>query len=273
MAKSRAYSFTINNYSDEDIQVVEDLAKDAQYLVYGLEVGKQGTPHIQGFVYFQFCRSFKALKQVLPRAHIEQCKASVLANADYCKKEGNFKEFGTRPRQGARVDLSSIVEHGSLRTLCSSDASYQAIRMLEKRLTYLEVERDFKPFVVWFYGGTGVGKSRSVHECFPRVFKPKSFKWWEGYDAHEHVLIDDIRGDYCKFHELLVLIDRYGYRVECKGGSRQLRATHMFFTCPYHPADLYRGKSHEDIQQLLRRIDRIVHVTCVNGVEIHHIVN
>ena len=36
-----------------------------------------------------------------------------------------------------------------------------------------------------------------------------NYKFWEGYDGHDNVIIDDIRGDFCKFHQLLKLLDRY----------------------------------------------------------------
>ena len=80
-------------------------------------------------------------------------------------------------------------------------------------------------------------------------------KWWEGYDAQEYVIIDDMRGDFLKFHQLLKLLDRYPYRVETKGSTRQFLATHIFITSSYHPEEMFSTR--EDIQQLLRRIDEI----------------
>ena len=50
-----------------------------------------------------------------------------------------------------------------------------------------------------------------VYEENTNVFRPLNYKWWEGYDGHEVVLLDDIRKDFCKFHELLTLLDIYPY--------------------------------------------------------------
>ena len=88
------------------------------------------------------------------------------------------------------------------------------------------------------------------------MFKPVSYKWWEGYDGHKTVLLDEIRGDFCKFHEFLKLTDRYGIRVESKGGSRQLVANTILVTSAYHPADLW--STVEDKSQLSRRISKIL---------------
>ena len=86
----------------------------------------------------------------------------------------------------------------------------------------------------------------------------RNLKWWEGYDAHPNVLIDDFRKDFCTFHELLRILDRYPYRIEVKGTSRQLLAKRIIITCPYHPEIIYDTR--EDIGQLLRRITKIVYI-------------
>ena len=65
-----------------------------------------------------------------------------------------------------------------------------------------------------------------------------------------------MRRDFCKYHQLLKILDRYEYRVETKGGSRQLRARKIAITAPYPPEEMYETR--EDINQLLRRIDRII---------------
>jgi len=80
-------------------------------------------------------------------------------------------------------------------------------------------------------------------------------EWWEGYDAHEEVIIDDMRKDFLKFHHLLKLFDRYPYRVQFKGGSRQFLAKTIIVTTCYSPEEMFNNR--EDIQQLLRRINTI----------------
>jgi len=85
----------------------------------------------------------------------------------------------------------------------------------------------------------------------------KSLKWFDGYDAHPDIIVDDFRRDFCTFHELLRILDRYPFRVETKGGSRQLLAKNTVITCPWKPDIIYQSRSQEDIGQLLRRIDEV----------------
>ena len=80
-----------------------------------------------------------------------------------------------------------------------------------------------------FFGPTGTGKSRrawdeaGVH-AYPK--DPRS-KFWDGYQTHEHVVIDEFRGAIAVEH-LLRWLDRYPVRVEIKGSSRPLMA-HTFW--------------------------------------------
>ena len=81
----------------------------------------------------------------------------------------------------------------------------------------------------FFYVKTGSGKTRTAFEEFPKIYTPLSYKWWEGYEGQTEVLIDDFRKDWCKFHELLKLLDRYPFKVEAKGSHHQLMATHHHY--------------------------------------------
>ena len=137
--------------------------------------------------------------------------------------------------------------------------SYQAMRTAELLKKYVEIQRNFKTFVYWFYGPTGSGKSRCAEEMFPNAYWAMSTgKWWEGYDGQEVVIINDYRKDFCKFHELLNLLDRYPYRVECKGGSRQFTSKTIVITTPLSPEETWENRTSEDLGQLLRRIDNIL---------------
>jgi len=69
----------------------------ANYLVYGFEVGEEGTPHIQGYVQFKKRLRFNQVKQMVGgRAHLDEeyQNSTPVANQTYCKKDGNFREFG-----------------------------------------------------------------------------------------------------------------------------------------------------------------------------------
>lgn len=264
MSKVRDYTFTINNYTEEDISQVKALKDVAKYVVCGEEIGDGGTKHLQGYVYFKNAVRFSTVKAMLPRAHIETAIADAKHNRAYCTKDGIILiEAGEMPVQGKRTDCeiirTKLKEGANMRAIVDSAKNCQTIRMAEIYLKYNEQGRDWKPEVVWYHGSTGTGKTRSAREWLGEdIFTPVSFKWWEGYDAHENVLIDDIRGNWCMYNDMLKLLDRYEYKVECKGGSRQFLAKKIAITSNYHPRHIWTTV--EDKQQLLRRIDRIVQV-------------
>ena len=258
--RMRNCCFTINNYTREDIDLLCEFENVIVYIVAGFEVGEQGTPHIQGYMEFRNEIHFNRIKKGLPRAHIEARKGKNTQAADYCKKEGYFMEHGKLKVQGARNDLDRVrqvaIESG-MREITAT-CNLQQIKVAEKFLTYNEPCRDFKPTVTWITGPTGSGKSRRAREILgPDDVYTKSdvSKWFDGYDAHENVILDDFRGSWMAFSDLLTLLDRYERRVEFKGGCRQFLAKNIVITSIMRPEQCYPNVG-EDIQQLLRRIDK-----------------
>ena len=159
-------------------------------------------------------------------------------NQKYCSKDNNLLlEIGTPHKQGKRSDIARAVdivkETSSVAAVCDEIMNYQAVRHAELYLKYKEKKRPVQPIqVIWIYGSSGKGKTKKVYDDNKDedIFTPINFKWWEGYDGHKTVLIDDIRKDFCKFHELLKLLDIYPFRVETKGGSRQVQFNKLYIT-------------------------------------------
>lgn len=99
-SQSRKYCFTRNNPDAEHYALLELLGPNVTYLCYQDEVGENGTPHIQGFVYFPTNKRFNAVQLLLPAgSHIEAARGTAEQAAAYCRKEGgtNFVEFGSVP--------------------------------------------------------------------------------------------------------------------------------------------------------------------------------
>lgn len=273
LKKSRSYCFTWNNYSEDEWEGCK--RNNCVYLVMGREkCPSTGTKHIQGYIYFKNAITFKSMNKMFNGAHITQANGTAEDNFKYCSKEGEFYEQGERPKQGKRTDLAGIrdnVKEGcNMRDVLNECTNFQATRIAEVMLKYFERERYFKTEVLWFFGETGCGKTtEAVRRMDGESIYWCSFgKWWEGYDAHENVIIDDIREETFYFHTLLRITDRYPLRVECKGGSRQLLARKIIITCPVHPTILYKGWDKND--QLTRRISEIreFNGNDVNGTEV-----
>lgn len=219
---------------------------------------------------FRLPVSFGQLRTWFPGFDLQLSKGTEDQAHAYCTKEESRVlgpwEFGTRAQQGKRSDIHDamkiIKEGGGMRGVLDNDSNFQTLKYAQLALAYIERKRDFMPSIKWFYGSTGGGKTREAFAqgallCGGDVSKVwvsgKNLKFWQGYDAHEVVIIDDFRKDFCTFHELLRILDRYPYEVEVKFGSRQLLAKHIFITCPWAPDLLYANQA-DQVNQLLRRL-------------------
>lgn len=70
-------------------------------MVLGKEVGEQGTPHLQCMVVFTKRRRTEEVRKLLPKrcAEIKWVYSNDFSAAKYCREDGDFAEFGERPRE------------------------------------------------------------------------------------------------------------------------------------------------------------------------------
>jgi Putative viral replication protein len=109
------YVFTTNNYTQEEEQALVEAATSdlVQYLVYGREVGESGTPHLQGYVRFHKKIGMREIKALFKcnHVHLEHAKANDDKAIEYCKKDGNYEEFGKiEKKSGKRTDLDAFMD-------------------------------------------------------------------------------------------------------------------------------------------------------------------
>lgn len=113
-APALCWCFTLNNYTKEEATTIDGILSDTnrvRYAIYGHEVGDNTeTPHLQGYIEFTTKKRLLQLKKIFGnRLHFEKRKRSRLHAIEYCKKEGDFKQFGTiDTEQGKRTDISAV---------------------------------------------------------------------------------------------------------------------------------------------------------------------
>lgn len=118
--RCRGWCWTINNPSLLDAELIQQLKKHTQYYIVGKETGEEGTFHYQGYLYFKHPQRFGTIKKHLPRAHIESQKGSISQAIEYCKKDGEWTEWGDKPeenRENQHIQWSAIIskaENGEL---------------------------------------------------------------------------------------------------------------------------------------------------------------
>lgn len=113
MVQGRRWCFTLNNPTGDERQFLNDHLSQATYAVVGRERGANlDTPHLQGFVIFATNKRFNAAKRELgERVHLELARGTSQQASDYCKKDGEYEEWGELPTsQGKRSDLEAFKE-------------------------------------------------------------------------------------------------------------------------------------------------------------------
>lgn len=244
-----------------------------KYLIIGEEVcPSTGRQHFQGYVEFVRALDFSVVKSLLggEETHIERRKGSAVQARTYCTKDNKFEEFGTISKQGKRSDLDIVVEdlmEGSSVRNIALNHSTQYIkynRGIEKLRAHLIQPRNWVTEVTVLYGSTGTGKSRRAREMLQDywVWTPARGKWFDGYEGHDDVIMEEFRGQ-LPMGFMLTLLDRYECPVECKGSTVEFCPKRIVITSPKHPKDWYEDQPCDRIDQLIRRITHIVKLDTV----------
>lgn len=274
--QGKHWCFTLNNYVEDDVAHLNGLGDALQLnnihgLVYGFEVGDSGTKHLQGFI--SMCKrvTLHALKGLISnRIHGEQARDPPKA-WDYCKKDGQYREFGKRPvGKGRRTDLQSVqlAIQGGSSYQDIQDQFFRAFCQYPKAIkTYVEryqEKRTWQPEVIVHWGKTGTGKTRSVYdqsmEAQQDLYWFPGNNWFDGYTGQQWVIFDDFDCSEFKLTYLLKLLDRYPMRVPVKGDFVQWVPRKIFITSNKNPRTEWYANAHDEHRQaLLRRITSIIH--------------
>ena len=242
--------------------------EDVTYMIFGKEVGEQGTPHLQGYIKFKKQKRFTAIRKLMPcliRAHLEVAYAAGGNNAIYCSKGNDFVEVGSRPvikgKEVSKDCRKTRDEKGfEIRKLFREGVSVEEIQDMfigDMMWSGHTLKRNFresvKPVirpgikVLWLYGEPGTGKSRIAHEVFPDGYiKCAKTKWWNDYMLEDEVIIDDFADHSIDMNHMLRWFDRYKCIVETKGGSVALHATKFIITSNFKPEEIWKKEDGKD---------------------------
>lgn len=269
---AKNWCFTINNYTDVELQALAQKATESLesgslcYLVYGREVGSEGTPHLQGFVSFCKRKTLNAVRAIISRAHLEAARGTPSQAAQYCKKDGDYKEFGKCPAgRGHRSDLESLVariSEGATSKEIATEFPGQYIRYrnaINAHIADQLGERQWESDVRVLWGRTGTGKTRKVFDSHERstIYVHPGDSWFNGYEGQEVALFDDFNGSEFKLAYFLKILDRYPMKVPIKGGFVNWLPKIIYITSNKDPADWYRNALPEHRDAMFRRIKTI----------------
>jgi len=269
--QARRWCITLNNPTDQEKElfanVFEENLNFVRYFVYQLEQGESGTPHFQGYVEFSRQARWKRVKKLFgDRVHVESARGDFESNEKYCSKDDGRLEgpwrFGTpaKHKQGQRNDLLAVkkmIDDGksmkhiwneSFEVCVKFHRGFDAYRLVRSE------NRDFKTEVLVCYGPSGTGKSHYAHTNHPGAYWKQRGNWFDNYNDHEVVVIDEFYG-WLPFDTLLRLCDKYPMMVEIKGGQVNFRPKILIITSNQRPDEWY--KNVPNMAALIRRIDKL----------------
>jgi len=240
----------------------------------------------------------KALGLQPNEVHFEAARDAA-ASWDYCGKDKpdqttrckhcEPRQFGSRPAErggGQRKRFESELRYRGLLGLIDAGQSFEQLlrgplggyvfqraSAVQKIQSSLQAPRNtpdewsFRSVIV-FFGDAGTGKSRAVREECARFghslwVAPIGFTgvWFDCYDNHTAVLIDDFRGE-MSFASMLNLLEGNKVLVPIKGGYAPFAPKLVYFTSDRHYREWWFAgrdgrpapQSPEDEAQLARRI-------------------
>lgn len=271
--KIRGMCFTHNHWEEGDIEkIISAMEIYAKYIVIGKEKGTEGTPHLQGYIQFKAPKRWKAATNIMEtalgrRPHCETARGSPDQNRKYCTKGEDYIEWGTAPEQGKRMDLEAAYDdaRSDIPMVDVADMHRSAFIRYHKgikavRELHDEAEADHwrDVRVVVHSGPTGCGKTRAAMQWLeedraPYKIQGRYLKWWDRYEAHKKIVIDEYSNN-VSIDEMLALLDGYKLRLPIKGGFTYARWTEVHITTNLKWEEWHEQAKPEHKAALKRRI-------------------
>ena len=271
---SRNWCFTLNNFTTEEEEQINNKPAWIKFVVYQEEKGETGTPHLQGYLETKSPVRLSKLQKMLGRAHWERRLGTREEALKYVMKEdsrvrgpclvgiSDEELILLKNKSDGATDLNTIKEKigGGADELTIANEHFgtwvRYYKAFERYRCLLTKPRSTIDKVILVVGPTGTGKSRFCLEQYPNAYWKQRSNWWCGYSGESTVIIDEFYG-WLPFDMLLRLCDRYPMLLETKGGQCQCVATTVVITSNGHPDTWYKNCY---LNALYRRFTNIIYM-------------
>jgi len=275
-APAKNWVFTINNPEEWHMEAIQSL--DFGYLVYQVEVGDEGTPHIQGYVQLREKQRKSALLKHMKHHRWLEVFGSPKNYGFWAKQRGTSEEashYCKKPvpecdckhcKDLERFDdywEDGVMSHGDTAAKLETVARVIKAKGLQHAIdrfpsVYLQYhagmkslavhfigKRDFQTEVTVVWGTAGKGKTHYARMgptpyLLPAPGGQGQADFFGDYrpDQHQTVVLDDFYGGW-RYTTFLRVADCHPTEVQCKGGYLEFLARHLVITSNSPPHEWY----------------------------------
>lgn len=293
--RSRKYQLTINNpdkhenCSHDDIKLALSKWKNIDYYCMCDEIGGvEQTLHTHIFIMFKNPIYFSSIKESFPTAHIESAKGTALENRSYIRKDGKFEntekattnlketfeEYGeiTIEGRGRRSDLAELYQmikkgYSNVEILEQNPDNILNLQHIDKaRLEILsnryKSERRLDLMVIYVYGKTGYGKSRSILDEHgdENVYRVTDYKHpFDTYRCENVLALEEYR-EQLPIGNILNYLDIYPIQLPARYNNRQACYHYVYIVSNWRLEEQYKDIKREypeTYEAFLRRIKKV----------------
>lgn len=288
---SRKWIIVINNplekgYTREYIKEIFQKTENIRYWCISDEVGEEGTPHTNIFIYFSKVARFSYIKKRFEGGHFEKGEGTSQEIRDYVFKLGKWEkhekaktlikesceEYGDIPleRKGVRNDLVDMVDEikeGRLIVDIIEENPQHIGRIIQMEkfkqdLLYRDKRKESREvFVTYVHGKTRTGKtSGTLSKYAYEVYRVTNYENpFDRYNGEDVIVMDEFRSS-LKLKDMLVYMEGYPNTwLPARYGDKLACYTKLYIISNWSLEKQYsevQKKSDEDWQAFVSRINK-----------------
>lgn len=245
-----------------DIEFSEILNEVSYYVWQRERCPETGRVHQQFFMIFVKKKTMASVIKLIGPHHIEMAR-DLPKSREYCMKEetqiskpveyGIFLSGKLEKGEPVReLKLKRVIDY-----LEEHPREWRSIKQLRELRNELSPFRSQLTNAVLLYGDTGVGKTRIISKIVSYLGHAHAYYqdltgWWDGYDAHPLVVMEEIRQ--YPVTAILRLLDRTPLKVAIKGSSINFSSHLVMMSSNLDLTAIFGLHDTKTVQAIRRRI-------------------